>query len=305
MCSTSKYDIIIPSFKERIFMKTKIIYISGSEIFEVADIRAAFDEVRGTLGLSNDTVLFGVPIDANDSGIATEIKKSENTVPQNTIYNDVNDDKIIPILSVLNTENNNTTFDNNVCESEQPVEDDIQNAKTEYLVTDEIIEIEVPELNEKINENNKFNEEYEVDNEPVKHEFIIEENIELEDIINDEIPESEEEKTLERLLEKMTPLREDFNSKEPIQKKEQINDTEDLTLEQLATEFASSQDEIVIPKKSDNNGKIGKLKNILPFKKAKRENNGLMGDLFGWAGIAANDDEFSMPDFFSNVASKK
>ena len=41
-------------------MKTKIIYISGSEIFDMADIRAAFEEVRGTLGLDSDTVLFGV-----------------------------------------------------------------------------------------------------------------------------------------------------------------------------------------------------------------------------------------------------
>ena len=32
-------------------MKTKIIYISGNETFEMADIRAAFEEVRATLNL--------------------------------------------------------------------------------------------------------------------------------------------------------------------------------------------------------------------------------------------------------------
>ncbi len=44
-------------------MKTKIIYISGNEIFDMADIRAAFDEVRTALNLGGDTVLFGVPVE--------------------------------------------------------------------------------------------------------------------------------------------------------------------------------------------------------------------------------------------------
>ena len=52
-------------------MKTKIIYISGNEIFEMAEIRAAFDEVRSALGLDKDTILFGVPVDA-DNAIETE-----------------------------------------------------------------------------------------------------------------------------------------------------------------------------------------------------------------------------------------
>ena len=43
-------------------MKTKIIYISGDEIFDIADIRAAFNEVRNALNLDKNTVLFGVPI---------------------------------------------------------------------------------------------------------------------------------------------------------------------------------------------------------------------------------------------------
>ena len=47
------------------FMKTKIIYISGNEVFEMAEIRAAFEEVRTALGLSNDTILFGVPVDCD------------------------------------------------------------------------------------------------------------------------------------------------------------------------------------------------------------------------------------------------
>ena len=68
---------------------------------------------------------------------------------------------------------------------------------------------------------------------------------------------------------------------------------------QLASEFAESADKIVATSKPENHGKIGKLKNILPFKKAKRDDSGLMGDLFGWAGIAANDEDFSIPGFFT------
>ena len=81
-------------------------------------------------------------------------------------------------------------------------------------------------------------------------------------------------------------------------------DETDATLARLATEFAASED-MLPPAQPVQAGKIGKLKNILPFKKAKREDTGLMGDLFGWAGIAANDDDFSIPGFFTGAASKK
>ena len=48
-------------------MKTKIIYISGNEVFEMSEIRAAFEEVRAALGLDDDTILFGVPVDADNA----------------------------------------------------------------------------------------------------------------------------------------------------------------------------------------------------------------------------------------------
>ena len=61
-------------------MKTKIIYISGNEVFDMADIRAAFDEVRSTLNLGGDTVLFGVPVDADDAlAKNTSAEKTDNT----------------------------------------------------------------------------------------------------------------------------------------------------------------------------------------------------------------------------------
>ena len=46
-------------------MKTKIIYISGNEVFEMSEIRAAFNSVRAALGLDKDTILFGVPVDSD------------------------------------------------------------------------------------------------------------------------------------------------------------------------------------------------------------------------------------------------
>ena len=51
----------------KVSMKTKIIYISGSEVFDMRDIRAAFDQVRSALQLGTDTVLFGVPVDKTDA----------------------------------------------------------------------------------------------------------------------------------------------------------------------------------------------------------------------------------------------
>jgi len=78
----------------------------------------------------------------------------------------------------------------------------------------------------------------------------------------------------------------------------------DATLEQLATEFVQNQDKIAAENKTSSRSKIGKLRNILPFKPSKHKDQGL-GDLFGWAGLAANDEEFSVPGFFTNASSKR
>ena len=64
-------------------MKTKIIYISGNEVFDMADVRAAFDEVRSTLGLGKDTVMFGVPVDSDDA-LATSKAADTNVVTEAT-----------------------------------------------------------------------------------------------------------------------------------------------------------------------------------------------------------------------------
>ena len=137
---------------------------------------------------------------------------------------------------------------------------------------------------------------------------VVSEVVSVDDIADDDTPDMPMEKTLEQLLESMTPLREDVVTKE-----EDVAESEntfkdaaaldtsdtDATLAQLASEFALTEDKIAPAPRAETSGKIGKLKNILPFKKAKREDNSLMGDLFGWAGVAANDEDFAMPGFFT------
>ncbi|MDR1697069.1 MAG: hypothetical protein LBR41_02520 [Rickettsiales bacterium] len=82
----------------------------------------------------------------------------------------------------------------------------------------------------------------------------------------------------------------------------------DPTLEKLATEFAAVvetvPDEPATSHQSPTTtGKIGRLKNIFPLKPKKKSEPSMLDDLFGWAGVAANDDEFSMPDFFPRSGS--
>lgn len=325
-------------------MKTKIIYISGSEVFDVADIRGAFEEVRTALGLSQDTVLFGVPVDADDAGLATVntaevphlseiapveevleptleipeyVEETEEIIEEPVIEKpkrgrkakakieeeeivESTEDKVIPILSILSSK---ADAEPEVSEIEEVVPEVVEPVMEP---TPEVIRIESVAV-EKVTIKKSEEEE----------ETITTQSVSIEDITNTEEPENGLEKTLEQLLEKMAPLREDLieedsavheseeEPEEEIVAEEEPESDVDATLEQLATEFATKQDEIVTTPNTAPAGKIGKLKNILPFKKAKREESGLMGDLFGWAGIAANDDEFSIPGFFTADASKK
>lgn len=310
-------------------MKTKIIYISGNEVFNMADIRAAFEEVRNTLGLDRDTIMFGVPVDNDDAlalnqpcesvaepeimdSVEVDGADAVSEMPENVAVmadvvpdsddaaavtetvelsdqdsHDMSDEKIIPILSVLGGKSDDAN-DN------APEESVVDVSSTDIDITADF-----------------SGEKSDADDE----------RSEIVDMITEDAPEKSVEKTLEQLLETMTPLREDLSD-------EMLNDSDveipddaldtpdampddellsdsDATLEQLANEFAENQDKIPEPDKPETHSKIGKLKNILPFKKVKRDDTGLMGDLFGWAGVAANDDDFSMPGFFTKTASKK
>ena len=324
MRSTPKCDIMRADGVGILIMKTKIIYISGSEVFDMADIRAAFDEVRAALALDKSTVLFGVPVD-NDDAFATNsavdslekpdmanivnpistketpkessiviedmpVEKPKKTtrhthakvVPINPVQEEIADEKpAIPILSVLGAKS----------------ESEVETVLPEPESTVETVDVE--QIDTTINEQNADTQ-----------------SVSISDMLADDTePVEEREKTLEELLESMTPLGEDervanaqntaLETKvEPDETKHQsIDEDTDATLKLLATEFAESADQIVAPTKPETRGKIGKLKNILPFKKAKRDDSGIMGDLFGWAGVA-NDEDFTIPGFFANATKK-
>jgi hypothetical protein len=44
-------------------MRTKLVYISGGDSFSPGEIKSALDEIRRTLNLPEDMVLFGLPVD--------------------------------------------------------------------------------------------------------------------------------------------------------------------------------------------------------------------------------------------------
>ncbi|MBO5662420.1 MAG: hypothetical protein J6S12_00990 [Alphaproteobacteria bacterium] len=335
-------------------MKTKIIYISGNEVFEMSEIRAAFEEVRAALGLDDDTILFGVPVDADNAladgqtaeqqvvtvaepvVVDEELNTTEELIAEPVVIEDITEsetdvsdeeiniqpseldayseesyetpapqpeipqdsEKVIPILSVLA-----------MTQDAEPESNDEQEAvvcdKVEETVTDTVVVTPVVESDTEIITDVNVDDELVA---PNMSDENMTEKVTISDMINDEAPVAQMEKTLEQLLESMTPLREDVEHENNLGTNDEIIDSFDLddnntdaTLAQLASEFAENEDKIVATKISEPQGKIGKLKIILPFKKAKRDDNGLMGDLFGWAGIAANDEDFTMPGFFAGA----
>jgi len=297
-------------------MKTKIIYISGNEVFNMADIRAAFEEVRIALNLDKNTVMFGVPVDADDAGIMPE---NEHVVEQNDpapVLDEQPDTEIESEQIEAPKKRGRPRKEHIVLDDDDESMVEKSDGSDESIKTDEIPETsteEIPILSVlSVKENTDIAENSAQD--AVEN---IAENVDIITEIVDEkiddavenVPESEEnsEPDLEKLLSEMTPLAEDVSAPEP---KEIVSDaiendiSVDATLEQLATEFAENQDKIAAESKSQSRSKIGKLRNILPFKQSKHRDQGI-GDLLEWAGIAANDEDFSVPGFFTNVASKK
>ena len=347
-------------------MKTKIIYISGNEIFDMNDIRAAFEEVRQALNLDKTTVLFGVPVDAEDAGFATNITE---TKPVET--NIIDDTEIVQVpetepvmetteitieteeIPVERTEEKPEIIEEIV--DEEKIQDDQQEPVAEQpvkkrgrprkIIAEQPVDTQtseepVQEITESEPENEStpvqesennteekvvpilsvlsVNEEEEPITQSQEIDIITEistDEIESQDssLLNESItdvadaePIDSDEADLEKLLSAMTPLQEDVLeepvAEQPVSQPEDIS--VDATLQQLASEFAENQDKIAAETKSSSRSKIGKLRNILPFKQSKHKDQGL-GDLFGWAGVAANDEDFSVPGFFTNVASKK
>lgn len=304
-------------------MKTKIIYISGNEIFKIEDIRAAFEEVRNALNLDKTTVLFGVPVDNEDTGLATNVAENEPEIIESVVEEtepEIETAKEVTIEPVLETKEEIES------EIEQPVKK--RGRPRKEAKAEEDVE-EIVEETESVKEEKivpilsvlETHEEIVVDEAPVAEEEIIEiipefSDEEPEETVDTVKPETEEidddddDVKLEKLLSAMTPLEEDsleepFAGKEREKTVTETSDIFDATLEQLATEFIETQDKIAAESKSSTRSKIGKLRNILPFKQSKHKDNSGLGDLFGWAGMAANDEDFSVPGFFTSAASKK
>lgn len=307
-------------------MKTKIIYISGSEIFNITDIRAAFEEVRNALQLDSDTVLFGVPVDQEDAGLgtATATTDADEEIVQDTVIEPENPDEPVEIIESVETVIEEIPTEPKPkakrARKSTKVQEPDDDEPTQETQVDEPIETVAPILSVLSSENQTDDseteeaQETEIIEDVATDEEIIEET-ESDDIITeiDENPETENEgePDLEKLLSAMTPLQEDVLEENvaPVAQDESDSDDDvsedvDATLQQLATEFAETQDKIASETKSSGRSKIGKLRNILPFKQSKHKDQGL-GDLFGWAGVAANDEDFSVPGFFTNASSKK
>ena len=317
-------------------MKTKIIYISGNEVFDMADIRAAFDEVRTALNLDKTTVLFGVPVDADDAGLMTNEKPEIVSEKEPVVENIPEPVEIVDEEpeTIIETPEEIITVDEEIIEEPAPtpiVEEAPKKRGRKYkeeIVSESAVEEGEPaDTDEKVvpilsvlstkSEPDTENEEVVVSQQIEEVEIIPEisdekpeEDIEDESDNTEDTAEQDDEADLEKLLSAMTPLQEDVlednkNSEEPATEPEYNDDISvDATLEQLATEFVETQDKIASGNKSSTRSKIGKLRNILPFKQSKHKDQGL-GDLFGWAGAAANDEDFSVPGFFTNAASKK
>lgn len=278
-------------------MKKKIVYISGAEVFDVNDVRAAFEEVRNTLKLDADTILFGVPVD--------EAESVGDVVATTFVENTPDTDEMLS----KKIESDDTGFEENIEDEEVVENEDTEPEIAETEIDSKTDAPVVPILSvlaskEEVVEPEPIAAPQEEADEPITDEPIELDDAspDMVDMINDEMPADSQEKTLEELLETMAPLHEEpvkHKKAEPVASIDiaQVDEI-DATLENLATEFAENQDKVVGTKKGAERGKIGKLKNILPFKKNKRDDSGLMGDLFGWAGIAANDDDFTIPGFF-------
>lgn len=91
---------------------------------------------------------------------------------------------------------------------------------------------------------------------------------------------------LEDIFDKLSPLQEEKFISSAIEPSPLDTDL-DPVLQKMAIEIAVTEEPL--PEKPV---KTSRLKNILPFKKAKKEEStSMLGDLFGWGGIAANDED--------------
>ena len=208
-------------------MKTKIIYISGNEVFEMAQIRAAFEEVRNALGLDKDTILFGVPVDS-DNALANTAPEYTDTIQDTPMAIETVETCEAPEEVIEPTPVSSTTTEE-ITEEVTIIEEPTQNTGEEEQETEaepvipilSILSTNDDEAQPAADEEEPVitavaEEEIAIVSEPVPEEQPEETAntdtlaVSIDDIIADEAPVAEHEKTLEELLESMTPLGEDI-----------------------------------------------------------------------------------------------
>lgn len=233
------------------------------------------------MNISDDTVIFGVPVDADDIGAATAVGMHISTAPQAEEHIQPiedkahDDDAAVKPKRIRKKKEDAISADAEVEHTEKPAAPILSVLGVLKPENAQSISTPAPAAETTIT---------------VTEEITIEAKI-------------EKPATIEDIFAELEPLKEDkivdlaSHSADAAASQDDIETDE--TLSKMAAEFAAAQKDIP-DAPAQKGGKIGKLKNILPFKKAKKEDQSLLGDLFGWAGIAANDDDerFALPDFF-------
>jgi hypothetical protein len=247
-------------------LKTKIIYISGGENLDRQMIKSAFDAVRESLELPGDTILLGVPVDSELAEITTNNDDyiTESCADTDEIINETaldTEEKTTPVIPIL------SVLHSGLADTKTEIEPEIEPEPDEIIT-----EIEIQTPNERISV-----------------------------ALAEELPDitGNTPQTIEDIFDNLTPLAEEKiieTTKITAGKTETQNLDDDATLTQLATEFIAMDD---TPIETEKPKRSRSLKNILPFKKAKKDETGVLGDLFGWAGIAANEDD--APTSFFNL----
>jgi hypothetical protein len=316
-------------------MKTKIIYISGGEVFAPSDVRTAFDEVRRMLNMPADTVFFGVPVDSDDVGAGAHADAIDSVSETPLSFGD------IPTPAAAETPDIGTRKTKRSRPKKEPIAASAENPS----VADGTPETAIPGPTAEIGTlDGGVAETVPTESAPKRsapilsvlgivkpiaaaQESVVERTVSAEikttcdadacvttETRTTEIKQVEQTvartepldraPTIEDIFAELEPLKEekivDFGlSDSDDAPEEPSNDLEtDATLAKMAVEFAAAQDNIPAEPIAKH-GKIGKLKNILPFKKIKKEEPSALDDLFGWAGIAANDDDekFTVPSW--------
>lgn len=206
-------------------MKTKLVYISGGDNCPPAEVKAALDEIRKSLDLPLDVVLFGIPVDASAQGSAAV---QEPGFSSHKIIQFPNSSK----KSIINVITN--------------PDPDAEETDVTAIAKENFDEITMP------------------DDVPLV----------VEDVDFD-VSVSGPERSITDLMGEMPALGDDSLSQKS----------------SLVEEFGNFLEHEPAQKKTEKKAK--------PFGRKGRGALNLLGDLFSYAGMAANDDaaDFTLPDF--------